>query len=323
VLAAHRFCVAGGAITVNVAEGFSRFTVSVPVVLPAGMVPEQVTPGGKLVAVFEGQLSVTAAENPLLGVKVMVEVVVDTDPAAPAVVVTVALLALIVKVPPEFTVKVTLFEMPPPGAGFCTVTAGVPAVAISEARMEAVSWVALTKVVVFANPPKLTTAAETKFVPFTVRVNAGPPAVALGGESVVIVGTGLLPWVIVKPGGFKFVSGPPPGCGVNRSIGTPGAGTAVVKSESGSFTVKEVGEQAVMFDLTAPLKRTTVALAPPQMIDPPLTMSEKLVVPDVTVVGLMELITGMGFKIVKGTPFVGFSCAGSVTVTVADAPFTN
>lgn len=311
-------------MAVNAADGFRRFTVSVPVVLPAGIVPEQVTPGGKLVDVFEGQVRVMAPLNPPAGVTVMVEVVEDMVPAAPAAVVTVVLLALIVKVPPEeFTVKVTLFEVPPPGAGFCTVTAGVPAVAISDVRMEAVSWVALTKVVVFANPPKLTTAAETKLVPLTVRVNAGPPAVALGGESVVIVGKGLLPWVIVKPGGFKFVSGPPPGCGVNRSIGTPGAGTAVVKSESGSFTVKEVGEQAVMFDLTAPLKRTTVALAPPQMIDPPLTMSEKLVVPDVTVVGLMELITGMGFKIVNGIPFVGFSCPGSVTVTVADAPFTN
>ena len=177
--------------------------------------------------------------------------------------------------------------------------------------------------VVFAAPPKFTREPETKFVPFTVRVNAGPPAVALGGESVVIVGTGLLPWVIVKPGGFKFVSGPPPGCGVNRSIGTPGAGTGVVKSESGSLTVKEVGEQAVMFDLTALLKRTTVALAPPQMIDPPLTMSEKLVVPVVTVVGLMVLIAGIGFKIVKDTAFVGLSCEGSVTVTVAEAPFTN
>jgi hypothetical protein len=202
------------------------------VVLPAGIVPEQVTPGGKLTDAFDGQVRVMAPLNPPLGVTVMVEVVEDIVPAAPAVVVTVALLALIVKVPPEFT-------------------------------------------------------------------------------------------VIVKPGGVAFVSGPPPGWGVNRSIATPGAGTGVVKSESGNFTVSEVAEQAVMFDLTAALKRTTVGVAPPQMIDPPLTMSEKLVVPEATVVGLIVLIAGMGFKIVKGTPFVGLTCAGSVTVTVAEAPFTN
>jgi len=126
--------------------------------------------------------------------------------------------------------------------------------------------------------------------------------------------------LIVNTGGFGLRSGPPPGCGVNRSMNTD---AAVVKSESGSFTVIEVAEQAVMFDRTKELKSTTVALAPPQMIDPPLTVSEKFVVPVVVVVGLMVLITGIGFKIVKGTPFVGFSCAGSVTVTVADAPFTS
>jgi len=146
------------------------------------------------------------------------------------------------------------------------------------------------------------------------------PAVTVAGDSAVALIENELDWVIVKVGGFKFVSGPPPGCGVNRSMGTD---AAVVKSESGSFTVIEVAEQAVMFDLTDPLKRTTVALAPPQTIDAPLTISEKFVVPVVVVVGLMVLITGIGFKIVKGTPFVGFSCAGSVTVTVADAPFTN
>jgi hypothetical protein len=34
-------------------------------------------------------------------------------------------------------------------------------------------------------------APETKFVPFTVSVNAATPAVALEGESEVAVGTGL------------------------------------------------------------------------------------------------------------------------------------
>ena len=56
----------------------------------------------------------------------------------------------------------------------------------------------MTKVVVFAAPAKFTVEAFTKFDPFTVRVNAGPPAVALVGESVAIDGTGLLARVPVK-----------------------------------------------------------------------------------------------------------------------------
>ena len=43
-------------------------------------------------------------------------------------------------------------EVPPPGAGFVTVTVAVPAVAISAAVIAAVSCVAFTKVVVLAAP---------------------------------------------------------------------------------------------------------------------------------------------------------------------------
>jgi hypothetical protein len=71
-----------------------------------------------------------------------------------------------------------------------TVTLNDPAVAMSAAVMDAVSCVALMKVVVLPAPLKFTTDVETKFVPFTVRVKAGPPTVALVGESIVTVGTG-------------------------------------------------------------------------------------------------------------------------------------
>ena len=49
-------------------------------------------------------------------------------------------------------VKVTAFEVPPPGAGFVTETAGVPVAATSAASIAAVSFVALTKVVTRATP---------------------------------------------------------------------------------------------------------------------------------------------------------------------------
>ena len=89
-------------------------------------------------------------------------------------------------------VNVTAFDVPPPGAGFTTVTDAVPALAIRAAGTVAVSRVALTNVVVSAVPFQFTVEPETKLVPFTVNVNCAPPAVAEVGLIEVIVGTGLL-----------------------------------------------------------------------------------------------------------------------------------
>jgi len=71
-----------------------------------------------------------------------------------------------------------------------TVTCAVPEVAISAAAMPAVNCVALTKLVVRADPFHCTVAPFENPVPFTVRVKAADPAVALPGESEVIVGVG-------------------------------------------------------------------------------------------------------------------------------------
>lgn len=90
-----------------------------------------------------------------------------------------------------FMVNAEFPDVPPPGAGLVTVTFGVPAAAMSAAVIDAVICVALTNVVAFAAPLKFTTEVETKFVPFTVSVNAAPPAVAVVGAIVVIAGTGL------------------------------------------------------------------------------------------------------------------------------------
>lgn len=69
-----------------------------------------------------------------------------------------------------------------------TVTFAEPAFAIRLAGTAAVSWLALTNVVVSAVLPHCTVAPETKFVPLTVRVNAAPPATAEAGERLVMVG---------------------------------------------------------------------------------------------------------------------------------------
>jgi hypothetical protein len=84
------------------------------------------------------------------------------------------------------TVKLTVFDMPPPG--LVTVTLKLPAVAISEAKMAAASCVVSTKVVIRAFPLKLTVEPLTKFVPFTIKVKPAPPAMALVGKMLVIGG---------------------------------------------------------------------------------------------------------------------------------------
>jgi hypothetical protein len=97
---------------------------------------------------------------------------------------------------PPVMVKLTAFDVPPPGAGLVTVTGTVPAEAMAAAGMATVNCVELTTAVAGVVPPKLTTEAATKFVPLTVRVKPAPPATALVGEIAAIVGlviVGLLP----------------------------------------------------------------------------------------------------------------------------------
>jgi hypothetical protein len=110
-LAAQTFCcIAGAAIAVSDEEGSSTFIGSAPDVLLEGIVNgEHVTPGGKLAGT--GQVSMTGPANPPLGVRVIVEFPVAIVPAAAGEVATVGTVAVIVKLPPEVTVKVTGAEL--------------------------------------------------------------------------------------------------------------------------------------------------------------------------------------------------------------------
>src|SRR2546428_11477477 len=92
---------------------------------------------------------------------------------------------------------------------------------MSAAGMLAVSRVALTNVVVRAAPFQRTVAPETKLFPSAVKVNAGPPAVALLGVSVVSVGgrgpDGLIVnvWVPeVWPSGLRTLTEAEPAAGM-------------------------------------------------------------------------------------------------------------
>ena len=85
-------------------------------------------------------------------------------------------------------VKVTGFEVPPPGAGFTTVTDAVPTAATFAAGTIAVSLIEETNVVARAEPFQLTVEVETKLVPFTVRVKEPLPAMVEVGLIEVVVG---------------------------------------------------------------------------------------------------------------------------------------
>ena len=87
-------------------------------------------------------------------------------------------------------VNVTPVDVPP--QGFTTVIGAVPAVAIREAGTVAVSCVDETNVVASAVAFQFTVEVETKFVPFTVNVNPGPPAAAQVGLMEPIVGLALM-----------------------------------------------------------------------------------------------------------------------------------
>lgn len=207
-----------------------------------------------------------------------------------------------------FTVNVAAADVPPPGAGFVTVTLNVPAVAISAAAIAAVNCVALTNVVVFAVPLKLTVEVDTKFVPFTVSVNAAPPAVALLGERVVMVGNGLL---MVKVADAEV---PPPGAGfVTVTLIVPPVAISAARMAAVSCVALT---NAVVF--AAPLKFTTAPLTKPV----PLTVSVNAAPPAVALAGDSDVMTGAGFVPV---PLSVTTCvvllASSVIVSVAVLAF--
>jgi len=68
------------------------------------------------------------------------------------------------------------------------VTVAVPAVAIAACGIIAVTMAELLTAVVMFDPLKVTNACDPKLVPMTCSEKAGPPAVALAGLKLAIVG---------------------------------------------------------------------------------------------------------------------------------------
>jgi hypothetical protein len=117
-------------------------------------------------------------------------VAVSEKDALPAIVVFGEILVRVT--PGAVTLKGRVDVLWPPEV---TPTAAVPAAIIRIAGTDAVSWFALTNVVVRALPFQVTTAFELKPEPVAVSVNAAPPATPVFGEMLVSDSPG---WAMVK-----------------------------------------------------------------------------------------------------------------------------
>ena len=130
---------------------------------------------------------------------------------------------------------------------------------------------------------------ETKPVPFTVSVKAGPPAAARFGLIVVIAGIGFAA-VIVKVTEFEF---PPTGGGFDTLMtALPGAAMSL----AGIVAVSNVALVDVV-GRSAPFQRTTEADIKPV----PVIVSMSVPLPAVAEPGLMLLMVGTGLLTEKFT----------------------
>jgi hypothetical protein len=100
-----------------------------------------------------------------------------------------------------------------------TVTLALPAVAIRLAGTAAVNRVALVNVVASGEPFHCTVSLETKPVPVTVSVMAGPPAVAELGAMAVMARDGVIGWLRMAnaEGPFPAANGEP-GTGIKAPL---------------------------------------------------------------------------------------------------------
>jgi hypothetical protein len=149
--------------------------------------------------------------------------------------------------------RVEVVELPPPGAGLKTVTAAVPAAAMSLARIWALSvGGGITSSVVGRSLPfHRTTELATKFEPHTDKVKACPPTGAQLGSRELIVGMGFAGVVLIAK--FKAFDVPPPGAGLKTvTAAAPVAAISVAEIWAASWLllIKVVGR-------SLPFHRTT------------------------------------------------------------------
>jgi hypothetical protein len=210
-------------------------------------------------------------------------------------------------------VNVCAFDVPPHGV--TTVIEAVPAVAMRLAGTVAVSWVPEPDVV-SGLPFQFTVEPDTKLVPFTVSVKAGPPAAVQVGLSELIVGAAL----IVNVCAFDV-----PPHGVTTVIE---AVPAVAIREAGTVAVSCVEETNVVVSDVA--FHFTVE---PETKLLPLTVNVNCAPPAVAQLGLSELIVGTALivkvcafdvpphgvtTVIEAVPAVAIREAGTVAVSCVE-----
>jgi hypothetical protein len=207
------------------------------------------------------------------------------------------------------TVSGVLPLVDPPGPGLLTVREPTLAFCRSAAIKTTCNVVALTKVVVRADPFHNTTELASKPVPMSAMVAAAPAATSLG-EIDVTTGTGLV------TSNVTALDAPPPGTGFDTvTIATEplerlGAGNeAFISLELTSTVERAAPFQFTTDDGTKPAPAMSIVVAP----DPAMTLA-----------GLIDFTTGGGLSTVKlaaaDTPPPG---DGLETVTAAIEPFVK
>ena len=199
------------------------------------------------------------------------------------------------------TVKVSAFEVVLVPLGFMTVTLAVPIAAIRLAGTTAVSWAALTKVVLSSPPFHKTVAPEAKLLPVTVNVNCGPPTVAVEGLNVVRLG--VLGAPMVKDTAFDVVEPV-----TTVTLAGPAATSKVLDTDACNC----VGPDTVVTS-GLPFHCTVEAAVKPV----PFTVMIKLPLPGVAKDGEMEVMAGPVGVAIVNVNGLEVPADGVVTVTLA------
>src|SRR6266850_3991819 len=171
-------------------------------------------------------------------------------------------------------------DVPPSTPGIVTVTWALPAAAISEAGIAAVTCVGLTRVVVRAAPFQRTLAPMSYPVPVSVSVNPAPPVVALEGASAVSVGPPELTGKVI------VADVPPPGAAV---VTVTFAMAAASRSVAGIAAVSWVALANVVVRV-APFHCTVLPLTKPV----PVTVSVNAAPLISALLGLRPVSVGAG-----------------------------
>ncbi len=179
-----------GTLIVNVAaaEGLPPVLTAVMLALPALTIRLAGTAAVSCVELKNVVVSAVPFQRTLAPERKLVPFTVSVN-AGPPTTADVGLRLVIAGIGPLIGSAAAVEALPPV---LSAVMLALPGLAIRLAGTAAVSCVELTNVVVSAVPFQCTLAPERKLVPFTVSVNAAPPAITEVGLKLVMVGVGAL-----------------------------------------------------------------------------------------------------------------------------------